>query len=179
MFNLNKNNSSSKKKNNSFSVSEFQLRHFYRVKNLLGLIMPEHRFGKMDLLIFKFGFVIDRIENYLIKKKGVKSLFSSNFDRQSFIAENVENLVAGFISVKHLRGDTWSIQRLSVNPKYRRIGIGSILVETALSYVREKKGKEVLLTVEVSNIAAMSLYRKFGFVPNPYIEFMRLEIDKT
>lgn len=70
------------------------------------------------------------------------------------------------------------IQRLAVDPKYRRIGIGSILVETALSYIRERKGKEALLQVNINNIAAVSLYRKYGFVPNPDIEFMRVETDK-
>ena len=55
------------------------------------------------------------------------------------------------------------ITTLSINPAYRRKKIAQILLTEAIERCYEKKVKFITLEVRVSNIAAISLYEKFGF----------------
>lgn len=53
---------------------------------------------------------------------------------------------------------------LAVHPAWRRRGIGEGLIQKILSTAREKQVEKIILEVRVSNQAAQSLYKKFGFV---------------
>lgn len=56
------------------------------------------------------------------------------------------------------------IVSIAVLPEYRRMGIGSTLLERAMEALRETYGcKEVYLEVRVSNVPAISLYYKYGY----------------
>ncbi len=55
------------------------------------------------------------------------------------------------------------ITTLSVNPEYRRKKIAQLLLREAIECCYDKKVKFITLEVRVSNIAAISLYEKFGF----------------
>jgi len=50
-----------------------------------------------------------------------------------------------------------------VHQDYRCQGVGEALTRLALDWVSEMGFAEVFLTTELSNIPALSLYRKFGF----------------
>ncbi|MFZ0887559.1 MAG: ribosomal protein S18-alanine N-acetyltransferase [Candidatus Binataceae bacterium] len=76
------------------------------------------------------------------------------------IAEDGD-LAAGFLC-RWLVADESHILNIAVHPAMRRMGIGTELMRLAIA---EAKAKHVhLLTLEVrrSNLAARSLYRKFG-----------------
>ena len=74
------------------------------------------------------------------------------------------NEILGYISFT-LIIDEISICNVAVSPKYRRQGLGNALVEFLLSYAGESNVKKLFLEVRESNIGAISLYKKFGFVP--------------
>ena len=69
--------------------------------------------------------------------------------------------------------DSADMMNLAVSPDYRQQGIGQILVYTLIDYLKEEGIKALFLEVRVSNIPAISLYKKLGFVevgrrPNYY-----------
>lgn len=55
------------------------------------------------------------------------------------------------------------ISTIAVDPPYRGLGIGQLLLVTAIDKAVELDAAMVSLEVRVSNFAAQSLYRKYGF----------------
>lgn len=55
------------------------------------------------------------------------------------------------------------ILNIAIDPLYRRVGIGTLLMERFLDYVRGNDIHEVFLEVRESNEAAIRLYHRFGF----------------
>jgi len=53
---------------------------------------------------------------------------------------------------------------LSVEPEYRRIGLGRELVKRSIDLMIEADCDEVMLETETTNIAALKLYESFGFI---------------
>lgn len=78
------------------------------------------------------------------------------------------NQIAGFITVQaatQKSGGGIYIVNLNVGSAYRRKGLGSSLMLTALShYAHSHLGKTVILDVAKSNHKALNLYKKIGFV---------------
>lgn len=54
------------------------------------------------------------------------------------------------------------LHHFGVHPDYQRKGIGKLLVKESLRFVKQK-GYQVKLEVHQSNIAAINLYKQFGF----------------
>jgi ribosomal-protein-alanine N-acetyltransferase len=55
------------------------------------------------------------------------------------------------------------ISTIAVDPRYRGLGIGQLLLVTAIDKALELDATLVSLEVRVSNFAAQNLYRKYGF----------------
>ena len=84
--------------------------------------------------------------------------------------------IAGFTQINR-RGstDTWYISAAGVHPDFRRRGIAQKLVEKAIDFVRERKGKRLLLDVIEGNVPAINLYKKLGF--ENFTSNLQLEIQ--
>lgn len=67
-----------------------------------------------------------------------------------------------YIVFSHLY-DEAHILNIAVDKRFRRLGIGGVLLEHALKRAKSLGAKKATLEVRVGNIAAQSLYRKFGF----------------
>lgn len=66
------------------------------------------------------------------------------------------------------RASQWGyIQRLAVDPTARRRGLADLLVSDALRWMRRRHVDRVLVNTATDNTAALSLYRKHGFVEQP------------
>lgn len=57
------------------------------------------------------------------------------------------------------------ITNVAVDPADRRQGYGRVLMEALISRAREKHAERIYLEVRPSNLAAINLYRTFGFLP--------------
>ncbi len=55
------------------------------------------------------------------------------------------------------------ISTIAVDPQYRGLGIGQLLLVTAIEKAMELDATLISLEVRVSNFAAQNLYRKYGF----------------
>ena len=78
---------------------------------------------------------------------------------EGFIVAESEAEIVGYIAASARHGIIFS---LAVSGKARGKGIGSMLMEAALKYMREIS-EEVSLQVRASNSAAIHLYERFGF----------------
>ncbi|MGE0076296.1 MAG: GNAT family N-acetyltransferase [Bacteroidales bacterium] len=54
------------------------------------------------------------------------------------------------------------LHHFGIHPDYQRQGIGKLLVKESLRFVKDK-GYQVKLEVHQSNVAAINLYKQFGF----------------
>ena len=52
-----------------------------------------------------------------------------------------------------------------VNPRYRKKGVGSCLVDAVIEWARESGFSDILLDVADDNVSAIALYKSKGFIP--------------
>jgi ribosomal-protein-alanine N-acetyltransferase len=72
--------------------------------------------------------------------------------------------IVGYVCVRTIL-DLTHLLNISVLPEFRRMGIGSMLMYNVLRTLRQLgSDNDVTLEVRESNIAAIKLYEKFGFV---------------
>jgi GNAT superfamily N-acetyltransferase len=75
--------------------------------------------------------------------------------------------VLGCIALKPLAPGAAEIKRLFVRPRERKAGLGKALVEAALLTARKLGYGEVKLDTLPEMMAAIALYKSFGFAPIP------------
>lgn len=102
--------------------------------------------------------------------------FSTPWSRDSFLHELLENERAVYLVAKDAQGqvagyvgmwvifDEGHITNVAVHPRFRKRGIGSLLLTRLVEICRERDVKFLTLEVRRSNVAAQKLYQKQGFV---------------
>ena len=73
------------------------------------------------------------------------------------------NNILGYISTM-FDGDVIEILNFCVDKAYQKQGIGTKLLSHAIDYLKEKGAKTSILEVRESNINAISLYKKLGYL---------------
>ncbi len=97
------------------------------------------------------GLDIDDIESAYMK------------DGNHFWVAEADGMVVGTIGVQHHDEGTGEIRRLRVHPDYRRRGIGTALVETAVRFCREEAYLKVTLDTFMERDPAIRLFEQFKF----------------
>ncbi|MCI0363990.1 MAG: GNAT family N-acetyltransferase [Phycisphaerales bacterium] len=72
-------------------------------------------------------------------------------------------LVIGMIGVQKVGENAAEVRRLRVRGLYRRRGVGTLLMERALSFCRHQGYLKVVLDVRIERGPAIALFHKFGF----------------
>lgn len=103
--------------------------------------------------------------------------YSTSFERlfgeiRSFLGPRAEQplppvdqrreLIVGFVGVWVLP-DEAHIVTIAVRDGYRRLGLGELLLISAIELAQKRGESLVTLEVRVSNVSAIELYRKYGF----------------
>lgn len=70
--------------------------------------------------------------------------------------------IVGFV-VARMLPEQCEVENLVVAERARRQGVASRLLEESIAWARTEGARSVVLEVRQSNLAAASLYRKFGF----------------
>lgn len=91
-----------------------------------------------------------------ISSNDVLSLFESNPFAKILVCV-IDNTIVGYLYYSDIF-DRIEINQITVFDKYKRHGYGSMMMEKVLSF-----GKSVSLEVNVNNIGAINLYKKYGF----------------
>jgi ribosomal-protein-alanine N-acetyltransferase len=103
-----------------------------------------------------------------------KICFSDPWSKEAFIEElgqklaiplvvKVDKKIVGYTNLWHL-DDQLEIANIAVSPEHRKEGIGERLMRRILQEAKDRNCKNIILTVRESNIAAINLYIKFGFL---------------
>ena len=83
------------------------------------------------------------------------------------VACNLEGSVIGYISMRHIV-DEGHINNIAVSKVYRKLGVGSQLMESLLHKSAQLNITAITLEVRASNKNAISLYQKYGFTAEGY-----------
>lgn len=82
---------------------------------------------------------------------------------RNFVARKISDSgIAGYINFWVFAGEV-HLNNIAVHPDLRDRGIGSLLLGQMIATAREERALWLTLEVRPSNLAAISLYEKFGF----------------
>lgn len=130
---------------------------------------------KLDNLLTKL--ILDEKNNYdnSLEAVKIKNFYINYIEKENyqiFLCEEEKNIV-GYIYII-INNKTAKIDALYIEEKYRNQGIGANLIESALSWIKEKNIKNIELNVLTQNKQAKKLYEKYGFIT--FKETMKLNI---
>jgi ribosomal protein S18 acetylase RimI-like enzyme len=92
----------------------------------------------------------------------IQGVYMEHPGNHVFVAES-DGGVVGMVAVQHLDEGVGEIRRLRVAASHRRRGIGSALLERALSFCQEKEYYKITLDTFVDREPALRLFEKFRF----------------
>lgn len=72
--------------------------------------------------------------------------------------------IVGFVALKRLDDNAFELNRLYINPNYRKLGIDNLLIERCISRCSENKALELWLQTSISKTEAHKIYDSLGFV---------------
>ncbi len=101
-------------------------------------------------------------KNFYAKK--LEKINPDEFFFGAFLKENLVGTVAFYRHNKMAISHKYTLWGMYIQPLYRQYHIGKLLLETALSNLKELIGCKIInLTVRTTNKAALSLYQSCGF----------------
>ncbi len=95
-------------------------------------------------------------------KKSIYDDIVKNSHSMYFIAVNEEDTVAGYAGMWHVVNEG-HINNIAVDEPFRRMGVGSLLMDKLICEAKRLEMIGITLEVRVGNRAAMTLYHKYGF----------------
>jgi len=105
------------------------------------------------------------IEQMVFSEPWTKEMFYSEFfDNRlsfSFVAKEGEE-VLGYLFAWEVSGE-FHLMNIAVDPQWQRQGIGEALMQKMCDVGKERAIGQILLEVRVSNLSAISLYKKLKF----------------
>lgn len=109
---------------------------------------------------------IMKVENLSFTIPWSRNAFEDEVTRNKFaryVAAKYGGKVVGYAGMWKVC-DEGHITNIAVHPEYRNAGIGSLLLGRLVDIARAEGVARMTLEVREGNIAAQSLYMKFGFV---------------
>lgn len=108
---------------------------------------------------------VSKIEKECFKEPWSKTefmYFLNLHDTIAVVYEDMHREISGY-GVAILFNSWLHITNLAVKPACRRKQIGSALVSYMLDYAHKRNKEFAILEVRANNLAAINLYKKFGF----------------
>jgi [ribosomal protein S18]-alanine N-acetyltransferase len=109
---------------------------------------------------------IERIEKASYPTPWSRAMFASELAKQSsrsIAAVTPEGTLVGYLVLSRYV-DAWHVMNVAVDPAHRRSGIASAMLERLFDETHDDVERGYTLEVRVSNVGAISLYERFGFV---------------
>ena len=75
--------------------------------------------------------------------------------------------VAGTVAMIPFDDASFELTKMAVDPKFRGRGIGDKLMQACIEFTRESDRSSIILESNTKQVAAIQLYRKFGFRDTP------------
>ena len=120
------------------------------------------RLGARDLS------AIERIERRSYSTPWSRSMFAGEFAKPSSLSlgafdGETESLLGYLILSRYV--DAWHVMNIAVDPRHRRRGIATMLLERVFELTSGDGRRGYTLEVRVSNTEAIRLYERLGFEP--------------
>ena len=84
------------------------------------------------------------------------------YDYNHLLVEKGDGKVVGYIIYSDVQGEA-ELLRIAVDKRYRKRGIAQSLMQDMLDELVESGSEKVMLEVRAHNVAAVKLYKSFGF----------------
>ena len=87
--------------------------------------------------------------------------------------------IAGTVAMIRMEGNSYELAKMAVSPKFQGRKLGDRLMRACIEFAQEAKAKSIILESNTKQVAAISLYRKHGFVEtplDPHSQFVRANI---
>lgn len=108
--------------------------------------------------------VIYQLESQCHSHPWSKNLFLSNFGKRYFNHVLLENeQVIGYFVASSVAGEV-TLMNIAIAPESQGQGLGQYLLQFLIEFSKQKKEQEIWLEVRASNVAALAVYSKLGFV---------------
>lgn len=107
--------------------------------------------------------ILYKIESECFSMAWSKAQFSilPSLDYAHFFMIEYKGQAVGFAGIYVL--DVAELVNIAVLPKFRKLGLGSQLLQTCINKAKELNVSSIYLEVRQSNLSAISCYQKFGF----------------
>ncbi len=79
----------------------------------------------------------------------------------------VDGVPAGTVALIEMGGDAFELAKMAVSPEYRGLGLSKQLMDACIEYSQKKGKRSIILESNTKQVAAIKLYRKYGFVETP------------
>ena len=101
-------------------------------------------------------------------------LFRSILGSPGFVVYEKDNTVMGYVVIDIIKNYA-HLANIAVHPEYRRIRIGSILLDWCVQFGKKRGANALILEVREKNTSTQRFYQKNGFyikgvVPEYYID---------
>ena len=86
---------------------------------------------------------------------------------------------AGTVALIEMGDDAFELAKMAVSPDHRGEGLSNLLMDACIEYSRAKGKNSIVLESNTKQVAAIRLYRKYGFVETPLdpnSQFVRVNI---
>lgn len=90
-----------------------------------------------------------------------------------------DSTVAGTVAMIPCEKDAFELTKMAVDPRFRGHGIGDKLMRSCIDFTRASDRTRIILESNTKQLAAIQLYRKFGFrdIPlDPNSQYARANI---
>ena len=101
-----------------------------------------------------------------------------NVGGQVFFAVS-DREVAGTVAMIPYEEDAFELTKMAVDPAFRGRGMGDLLMQACIDFARASDRRRIILESNTKQVAAIQLYRKFGFeeIPlDPNSQYVRANI---
>ncbi|MBE5889027.1 MAG: ribosomal-protein-alanine N-acetyltransferase [Lachnospiraceae bacterium] len=106
---------------------------------------------------------VAQIEKECFSLPWSEASFEDSLAREDTVFLVCEDLdVVGYIGM-YLSFEEGEITNVAVTPSYRQRGCGNLLIQAIKEEAKARAAESVILEVRVSNVPAISLYKKHGF----------------
>jgi len=112
---------------------------------------------------FEAELTTNQLAWYLVAEELVPICENAKWETSAESDDSQVGILVGYAGLWAI-SDEGHITNVAVHPDYRRMHLGSILVDMLIEQTRKEGLKRFTLEVRVSNHAAIALYEKFGFV---------------
>ena len=91
----------------------------------------------------------------------------------------VDANAAGTVALIEMGDDAFELAKMAVSPDHRGLGLSNLLMDACIEYSRNHGKRRIILESNTKQVAAIKLYRKYGFVEtalDPKSQFVRANI---